>query len=210
MYNQILGGKPWWGLEGVFAYGSGLYSINGPSEESRSFLNPLLLIGIKEASAYAARPPKVPASRNYFPHATRLVFGPKERRLWIEYQLDGAVRHLSRLFPRDPRKEWRWALTAINARDLGFRYLSFLSHRGVKRLMTQKVVQLSEFVHLGGSCGYPGGCNNTSPRVPAFEFKVVSFPAYFSLGLWYERPRDSEKPDLSAQVSLKCFGFGCS
>lgn len=40
VFGQMAEGKPWWGTLGISYYGSGKKSIEGPSKESRSIVNP--------------------------------------------------------------------------------------------------------------------------------------------------------------------------
>ena len=46
VYGQITSGKPWWGQIGINCKANKDHSIDGLSEESRFFNNPLLLVGI--------------------------------------------------------------------------------------------------------------------------------------------------------------------
>jgi hypothetical protein len=61
-------------------------------------------------------------------------------------------------------------------------------------------VPLRACLHRGGSCGYPGGCNNGSPDEPLLYFRVIEPPAWTELGLWLGRPGLGQEPELRDRI----------
>lgn len=54
---------------------------------------------------------------------------------------------------------------------------------------------IRSFVHRGGSCGYPGGCNNGSPYQAELDHILVEeLPARMVLKLWRLLPEGVGTP----------------
>ena len=68
-----------------------------------------------------------------------------------------------------------------------------------------EAVRILHFIHRGGSCGYPGGCNNGSPYQPELDnFRVEALPAHLDVLLWRNRPKDiSESPVMRFAVRFE-------
>jgi hypothetical protein len=77
VFGQIVGGKPWWGLYGLYFYGAGQHSIDGPSEESRILANPFPLVAIIESKAFTNdnQPQRF---HNYYPRPRQIVYRPAQ------------------------------------------------------------------------------------------------------------------------------------
>ena len=85
------------------------------------------------------------------------------------------------------------SLIAYNARDLGYAYLYVdpKKSQNITWMGTNgKAARLGQFIHRGGSCGYPGGCNNMSPYIQELEMKVKSLSARAYIKLWRRSPKD--------------------
>ena len=79
-------------------------------------------------------------------------------------------------------------LNTINARDWGFRYVQTLDHANLlpedgSSLLAGGPVELRAFIHPGGSCQQPQGCNNGSPEEPNLRFRVDRPPAHITVVL---------------------------
>lgn len=61
-----------------------------------------------------------------------------------------------------------------------------------------------QFIHKGGSCGYPGGCNNMSPQTPPIDgISLDDLPAKIVVWLWRTRPDSVEvKPDFKYTIEI--------
>jgi hypothetical protein len=57
-------------------------------------------------------------------------------------------------------------------------------------------------LHKGGSCGFPGGCNNMSPDHPAVqEIKIQKLPALLEVFLWKKQPASLEvTPEITVKL----------
>lgn len=194
-FQEIADDRPWWGIQGLYRYGVGEKSILGESEESRFFLNPLLLLGLTEAVVPAYRSRHKKGKLAYlFPQSLRVE--SEDKRMMIGYSLS----NLNREDPGLPIQ-----LVTYNAQDAGFHWLAFdtQSLKGVSLKKSSSLVLLKQFVHTGSSCGYPGGCQNMSPGQEELVFKIDSLPATIRMKLWRRKPSAPEKKeDLLVEFTL--------
>jgi hypothetical protein len=215
---------PWWGIAGQFYYGKGEHSIDGQSEESRFILNPYLLIaaelrglsiwsdGERALAWDKARitgqdlaDPDYP----FYCRPTGLRWWPRTARAAVTYDVSGCLVELNRwtsypLTVADASLD----LIAYNARDMNLNYL-YLSLADSDNLSASSPMQSSitipQFLHAGDSCGYPGGCNNMSPRVAELiNLRIERLPARATIWLWHDRPAGVEQPpDMTFTIDFQ-------
>ncbi len=207
VFGQIVGGRPWWGVLGDAYLGSGQRSIEGPAEESRFLANPFLLVaancnGLGHDEWDRARITEEALKDPHFPAEcwpTALTWWPREARAEVVYDVSGYVRGLSAYANklRTPAG-LDFDLVAYNARDFGLPYLYVsLEHSSNIEQVHHAAVPfpIIQFIHLGGSCGYPGGCNNMSPADPNTDaVKITALPAVVHCLLWKEKPKSAAQP----------------
>ena len=221
---QIDDGLPWWGIAGQFYHGKGEHSIDGLSEESRFILNPYLLIaaelrglsiwsdGERALSQARARITGQDLAGPGFPfycRPTSLRWWPQAARAAVAYDVSGYLAELNRwtTYPMTVA-DASLDLIAYNARDMGLSYL-YLSPADSDNLSAgspmQSPMAIPQFLHPGGSCGYPGGCNNMSPRVPELvNIRIERLPARATIWLWRGRPAGAEQPpDMIFVIDLQ-------
>jgi hypothetical protein len=193
VFGSIVSGKPWWGLVGLAFHGAGERSIEGDSEESRFIENPYLLASVREVWANVVSN-SAGTPRPVYPRPLYLAFDDSGRRGWARFDVTSFFSEGARLDHQDARDR-TVKLTAYNATDLGLRFLSFdlVGSRDVD-VASGDVIRNPEFIHVGGSCGYKGGCNNMSPLVKAYVLHVSSLPARLSLKLWRMPPPSASAP----------------
>jgi hypothetical protein len=203
VFDQIESGAPWWGLHGIFFFGPGQRSISGPSEESRFLLNPLLLVGVVENQALITN--ESPEQfMSYYPRLLSLSVTPAAHTVEARYSVRGYLDYL-RHIGHNIEGRAILSLAAYNARDFGFNFLAIdtTRSRNVRTLFSSTMVAPNlHFIHRGGSCGYPGGCNNMSPYQDEIEFSVPTLPAEVVVKLWRVRPATPEER-ADANVLLK-------
>lgn len=197
-FGSIIDKKPWWGLEGEFCYGyGGKESIRGASEESRFFLNPFLLLGLDEGKAF------ISGSKNchpVYPRPTRLTWDPSRAKAQVDYDMQRFFKEKIRYPVWANGEENTFDLDNTNARDFGYTYMYVDKDRsfGVAPLNSPSIfdqpVNLRSLIHLGSSCGYPGGCNNGSPYDSRLMFSLLETPALLSCKLWQDKPASVEEP----------------
>jgi hypothetical protein len=196
IFGRIEDGLPWWGVKGQFYYGSGERSTEGPSEESRFILNPYLLVAAEFYTRWdRARYPESevgdPGFRFYCAPSS-LLWYPRQAYAEASYRAD-CVRRIGGGF---------FDLIAYNARDLNLTYLyvSYPDSQGVIHSNPpDRAYANPQFIHQGGSCGYPGGCNNMSPYTPEIDgIRIQSLPAKVTIWLWKDDPGDPHRtPDMT-------------
>ena len=193
VFEQIESGAPWWGLHGIFFFGPGQRSISGPSEESRFLLNPLLLVGVVENQAFITKE-SPDQFLSFYPQLQSLSVTPATHTVEAHYRVQGYLdylHHIGRYVGEKPLL----SLSAYNARDFGFNFLAIDTNRSqnVRTLIPSTTLAPNlHFIHRGGSCGYPGGCNNMSPHQDEIEFSVKTLPAEVVVKLWRTRPAAPE------------------
>lgn len=190
VFGPIVDGKPWWGLNGQFCYGPGEMSTAGPSEESRFIANPLALLVLDTFLIYPRQQDCEPA----YVRPQRLFWAGDKPQAYLSFDV-------SRFFQERgaqglPTWSTDFSFDHLNARDFGynFLYVDPRRSRGIRSVPQGRVLQqpclLRGFIHLGQSCGYPGGCNNGSPHQPELYFVFTELPARMVCKLWKQPPRD--------------------
>lgn len=190
VYAQVEDNKPWWGLQGIECKGNGEHSIDGASEESRFIDNPFLLVGIDQEAYSLGKNAKCSGR---YPKPSNLKFDTNKKLISVSYGL----------MPDD--RPYRF--TGQNARDLGFKFGYAEKSNGIEFLnnnnISSDVYEFLDFLHVGGSCGYPGGCNNGSPSQPQLSFTVPKKKGNIRFKLWKKRPASKdEKADLTYEIKI--------
>lgn len=199
VFGQIQSGRPWWGMQGQCTYGKGEKSILGLSEESRFVANPFLFVGLEDGCVSevsgATQQPAI-----YYPKPAALFWNVAGRFAGVQYDLSSYWAHAASAKGADYHKI---NLIAFNARDLGWNYLYVSPEQSKNVTAPPQLVKIIQFIHTGGSCGYPGGCNNMSPDQHELQITVSTLPARAYIKLWREAPANvSDPPDLVFLISM--------
>ncbi|MBN1267646.1 MAG: hypothetical protein JXA25_19295 [Anaerolineales bacterium] len=192
VFGLIEDSIPWYGIEGQFYFGQGENSIRGPSEEARYILNPFLLVAaefngfwgqmISEAELEGFALYCAPYS---------LQWRPEESYAEVSYHASCVV--MRQKIPLD--------LIAYNARDFNLNYI-YVSFDDSVNIIQQdhpdEAYKNPQYIHHGGNCEYPGGCNNMSPNTPEInDLQVLGFPARVEIWLWEKEPESVDQtPDM--------------
>lgn len=198
VFGQIEDNKPWWGL---ITTKPGEHSIDGLSEESRFVNNPLLLVGVTDSSFRRVLELEIPGN---YPKPTSLSFYPSKKTIIVVYNLLDYCREQG-LLNNDGTfwvdgKIGDLVLECINARDFGYNYAYAYSAPNIafnnkNDNLTTGVYQINDFLHTGGSCRYPGGCNNASPYQGFLYLDAPKMlPASIGIRLWKQKPQDMNSP----------------
>ncbi len=204
IFTQVEDKKPWWGIQGFVHYGNGQNSIAGASEESRFLGNPYLLAGIDFPTAYV-----VPGQtlEEVYPQPTALMWSTDAKQAQVQYNITKLWQEQIG-YHHQNRAELRrmFDLRLYNAHDLGFDYFYLIpddSKNIVSGNSSSEAVYLKQFIHCGGSCGYPGGCNNMSPTMPEMNVTITELPATAAIGFWRKKPGNvNQKPDMIFTIQL--------
>ena len=207
VYGRIVDGMPWWGLVGQFRYGPGPRSTEGASEESRFVLNPFLLVGAElfgasrwggfrwdEDAIAAAGVPDEELPLAVEP--TSLTWWPDQSRAEVVYDATGLIEGVAPFVDEPPTLPLDGTyLYPQSARDLGFNFLHVdlaASEQVTQRDPNPSPFRIRSFIHRGGSCRYPGGCNNGSPhQTHVARIQIEALPARLVLRLWRKQPADA-------------------
>ncbi len=212
VFGQVEDGKPWWGLLGQAYYGSGNNSIKGMAEESRFILNPFLLAAPADIFTI---PKNVVSESQLASHSYPMFYQPSGLRWWpkegkaeVTYEVSSFLHQMSAAYGGSFNTNARLSLEVINARDLGLNYVyippTWAYNMKVNSPMTGTMLN-PQFVHCGGSCGYPGGCNNMSPSTGWLDnFELTKVPARIILMFWKKAPVTGREPaDMTFTVNFR-------
>ncbi|MDR3612268.1 MAG: hypothetical protein P4L53_01805 [Candidatus Obscuribacterales bacterium] len=217
VFGAVEDKRPWWGLQGSAVYGAGEKSIEGPAEESRFIANPLLLVGADAASANNFQKNLVtPSDLNDpdFPYTWK----PLSLTWWANRSCARVIYNVSKF--NDDLYRFRtklvkpliypaFSLVAYNARDFGFNYIWLAPEKSINvenyAKPAAEAVRINQMLHCGGTCGYPGGCNNMSPRNIAIDrIKYSKLPARAYVKLWRAKPtKVTDDADMVFLIDLK-------
>ncbi|MBS2005874.1 MAG: hypothetical protein JST01_02460 [Cyanobacteria bacterium SZAS TMP-1] len=215
IFDGIEDGKPWCGLEGDMLYGPGEKSILGAAEESRFLNNPFVLVAANiNVSRYSFNDNKYSdmddfAHRSFIPFyllPSSAVIHPQQSREILTYKVSEWLAALERgMETKFKLEEAPFDLVAYNARDLGYNFIQVDSaySKGLNKTGSSPV-EISQFIHCGGSCGYPGGCNNMSPYIKDLhDFNLTSLPAQAVVYLWRQKPGTKQPADFMVVINFQ-------
>ena len=208
VFRQIESGKPWWGLKGLLCYGPGKHSIEGESDESRFIDNPFLLVSMEEGHALVLMKEDEYCPLSY-PEPTGISFDSDTRIFKVNYNVSAHERVIEDIAQDHHMNapKMRYSFNGRNAIDFGVPY-AYLEESQNIRFLNGKNLQTEpyrfrDFIHVGGSCGYPGGCNNGSPYQAETEFQIDDYPAYARFKLWRQAPTSPDSPaDLIYEINI--------
>jgi hypothetical protein len=220
VFGQIEDGLPWWGMEGQFYRGSGPRSIDGPAEESRFLANPYLLVAADFYGLYlngtptwdtnivtdhALQQPGFPFT--CMPRA--LNWYAKQAKAEVIYNVSECMRKMQAWASGEVTlKGLTFDLIAYNARDMNMNYMfvSFADSHNLEQWQhPTSAFGINHFLHRGGSCGYPGGCNNMSPDTPEISsYWLSGLPARLHVKLWRNAPSAvTQVPDMNFVIQFE-------
>jgi hypothetical protein len=223
VFGQITDGKPWWGMSGQWYYGSGAQSIEGVSEETRFLLNPYLLVGVdfygfsyfdgrgevwNRTQVDAADPNSPGFPLTCLPE--RLTWQPTDAYAEIRYDVTDCLAAMNQYTSRNLSvpDNGGFDLFAYNARDLNlnFIYIDYAASLNITQTdPPAQAVEIPHYIHVGGSCGYEGGCNNMSPAFPPLDFlSLTGLPADLVAKLWQSAPASVDAPaDMTFTIQFR-------
>ena len=202
VFGQIQDGKSWWGILGICYYGNGKKSIEGPSEETRFLCNPYLIIGLCELYARHVNDPSLKPKAIYATPES-CCWDMKNREILIKYNVSDYLKEAKKYHYPGPEKMY---LVAYNAKDLGFKYFYILpgGAENIKFEEQKEARVIPQYIHVGGSSGYPGGSNNMSPAFKPLDIEVEKTPAKVTVKLWKEMPKNIEaKCDMTVVLEME-------
>lgn len=201
VFGQIESDKPWKSMKTEFCiYKDQIYDIDGPSEESRFINNPVLLINpITYAVLYRRQGNEFVCNSeavNFIPY--EILYNREENHIYAYYPSEYFFTKLQTL-----------TLTGINARDLGYKFVSLISVQNIemkKPTLWEEAYELKDLIHVGGSCKHEGGCNNGSPWQKDLDFSIINGDyAQMDFALWKEKPSKPKQdvPDILYTIIFK-------
>ena len=208
VFRQVENKKPWWGLKGLMCYGPGKLSIEGESDESRFIDNPFLLVSMEEGFALPLMKGKGNCPLSY-PKPTKITFNTKTNTFTVNYDASTHERVLAAIAHKNHawKPKMEYSFNGRNAIDFGIPYVYAEASKNIRFLsgknMKTAPYRFRDFIHVGGSCGYPGGCNNGSPHQAETDFQITGYPAYARFKLWRKKPKSADDPaDMMYEINI--------
>lgn len=196
-FGSIVDNKPWWGnikCRQLNYEGDYTEHIQGKSLQSLKINNPNMLVSLNDyiipwhteanddfcTSEYS----------KFLPHS--LKYDKNNKLLVIEYQVPRRFldmrANISGNSVRFPIQ-----LSGLNALDFGYKYVYAFDTKNVRMYdynnnITKHIGEFVDYIHLGNSCKYKGGCNNISPVQFDKMIMLTNLPAEINLKLWKNEP----------------------
>lgn len=202
IFNQIVDGKPWWNTSPccILNYKGDYHErIEGESHVSIQVNNPNALVGAGlPYSPWAYDSNRefcegeygkfIPYSIKYSKKDNLIILTYKLSKYFLNYRININGRKYPYLIQ----------LSGLNALDFGYPYVFAFYSKNITMYdrntnITTDVKLFRDFIHLGHSCKYAGGCNNISPLQQDMTFYINNLPAEINLKLWKKRPADKDK-----------------
>ncbi len=212
VFGQIQDYKPWWGSQKCRPLNySGDYheSIEGESKQSIQINNPNALVGL--SSPYIPWDVEENADfcnseySRFIPKA--LKYSKKDNLIVAEYEVS---KEFPNIYVNISGKGYRYPiqLSGLNALDFGYKYIYAFDTKNIDMTYSDNITQtpgmFRDYIHVGGSCGYEGGCNNISPMQNDKMISVKALPAEINLKLWKKQPHDKySKADMYYRIIFK-------
>lgn len=208
VFGQIESGKPWISANVCKDPKTHNMRTTGASEESRFIVNPNVLVALEYPFSYSNYPDEdwcADDTINMLPEI--LEYDGYKKEIKVYY----------RRLPFSTNDDFSfYQFNGLNARDLGYRYAYVdMAKSSFKPVFTDsdnigtRAVEFRNFLHLGGSCGVEGGCNNGSPRQTYLEFKQSETDYSYSNGeiyikLWRKEPSSVEdEADIVEKIIIR-------
>jgi len=90
--------------------------------------------------------------------------------------------------------------------NLNYLYVAYQDSSNISKLdAPASAYAIPHYLHRGGSCGYPGGCNNMSPDTPEISWiELTRLPARAVIRLWSRNPGAVERaPDMVFVIQFR-------
>ncbi len=209
VFGQIESNKPWNSMKQCIYRSTNLSDIDGISEEGRYINNPELLVGV-EYAFYGDYCEDRKSEELLYSRPLGITYDKEQKEIEV---LFGGLPYCTY-----NGKTW-YNFKGLNARDLGYKYAYIDKEKSTFDLKyveqvnaSNSIVELQDYIHVGGSCKHPGGCNNGSPNQPPLNFyypcangnaKVEKNQTIY-IKLWKNRPNSQEDtPDITEKIVIR-------
>ena len=206
VFGEIESGKPWIALNNCLDPETSASRTDGVSEEARFILNPSILVAVEHPFNFHEDNLEWCTNKVNVMLPERVVFNEEKNEISIVY----------RQLPFVTNSGDFYTFNGINARDFGYKYAyvdlsksTFQPEFAHEENVSNTVAEFQNFIHLGGSCGVEGGCNNGSPNQPMLNFydtteKFSDKSGVIYIKLWKNPPASPEdEPDITEKIIIE-------
>lgn len=209
VFGSIESGKPWIANDICKDWQTKALKIDGPSEEARFINNPTILVAIEYPFSFS--------NFNDVSWCTNSISTISPTKITYQKSKNEITVSYKRLPFETENNHSFYTFNGVNARDLGYKYAYIDQSKTTydkiifqnDRNISKGIIEFQNFIHLGGSCKVPGGCNNGSPRQTYLEFKQQDTDYSQSNGeiyikLWHKKPSSpSQKADIIEKIIIE-------
>ena len=210
VFGQIVDKKPWYGSSAcnILNYKGDYHeNIEGLSKVSTQVNNPNALVGvILIIRPWADENNEEFCNGEYNKFLpVSLSYNEKENLILAKYRVSSKFPQY-RAYIEGKKYGYPLKLSGLNARDFGYKYVYAFETNNIKMMHPERpsviddVRTFEDFIHLGTSCNYAGGCNNISPMQEDLTFLITDLPAEINLKLWKKSPLNKR---LNADFNYK-------
>ena len=177
---------------------AGHYSSHPPTNTASPIVNPTMLVDFVHPFTFMNRPiDKTKDILNYTSllSVSKIIYTPETNTIDVYYDMQTSdLRRLNKNLSKYP---YRFSLTGINARDLGYEYVRAVKLENIRMLawnnISNSMYKFKDYYGVGGRSYIEEGCYNNQilPHQPELDFRVTKLPARIKLRL-YKNPKDKE------------------
>lgn len=207
VFGRIEDGKPWWHIDPCSRDGGD--NVTGISSLSRFINSPDILVPVYFSFNLSYRDDvKEYCDGNFARTVPKEAFyNPSYNMITVKYPMSKYVtNHRVNHYYGQKGILYPLVLSGLNARDFGYDYVYINKKYNIGMVneennASKHVHKFLDFIHVGGSCKHPDGCNNHSPYQGEIEFVITSIPAEMTLKLWKKEPFSKDLPaDINYRI----------
>ncbi len=204
VFGQIIDQMPWISTDFCSSAPDWIANIDGPAIHSIYITNPSIPI-LLDLPYYLSKndPNDRCSTMTYYLTPLEATYSEEKKEVTVTYPLPH-VMHSNAAFQ----------LVGVNARDFGYNYIFLDEDKSTYKIkymeednVSNKVIRLEDFIHLGTACHHESGCNNLSPMKNDLEFQppepssVTKSKVQLYLKLWKEEPSSAyAEPDFTERI----------
>lgn len=212
IFGGIVDGKPWWGINQIVCspYRQKNFDrTKGLSAVSKYINNPNMLIAVMFPFNFPSESDRIGyCTKEYSKTIPYELLYFKDKNLIVaKYKIDKKIlKSYLRWSGRD--RKYFLSMTGLNAKDFGYNYAFAYNLKNIQMTETNnlsnEITTFTDYIHVGGSCKHPEGCNNLSPYQSNLDFELKRFPAEITIKLWKNKPLNQYvKADMYYKLVFK-------
>ena len=208
VFGEIESGKPWIALNICLNPATSASRTTGRSEEARFINNPTILVALEHPFSFQENDVSWCTNKKNNLIPRRILYDKDNNEISVFY----------RKLPFKTNSGDFYTFNGINARDFGYKYAyvdlsksTYHPEFAHEENVSNTITEFQNYIHLGGSCGVEGGCNNGSPNQPMLNFynhrtEMSGKNGMIYIKLWKNPPASpDDEPDIVEKIILEYY-----